>query len=102
MMHVYMTTYDAYENRYSVRLRLASPVASNGVDNTGACFFVDPHYSGSVLRDLDPLIMGKVCKNVQGHVTSIKRCSGVQYGTVRCGTSWYQMVRRGKATPRLL
>ena len=39
MMYVYMTTYDAYENQYSVRLRLASPVASNGVDNTGAHVF---------------------------------------------------------------
>ena len=55
-------------------------------------FFVDPHYSGSVLRDLDPLIVGKVCKNVQGHVTSIKQCSGVRYtvryGAVRHGTRW--------------
>ena len=54
---MYMTTYDADESQQSVRLRLASPVASSGVDNTGALVLVDPLCSGSALRDFYPHII---------------------------------------------
>ena len=82
---MYMTTYDADESQQSVRLRLASPVASSGVDNTGAHVLVDPLCSGSALRDLYPHII----EITQGPKHGI----GILIKRGKCSSPFFQNVR---------